>query len=150
MTHWASCKRSRATRISSACGAAVLAILGTSLPFWLWFASFENIGLNRANAFTFLVPILELGIGAALFGERLAVVQVAGVALVLGGIVLVQRGSIAIERSLSFDALTLHRRQALMPRIDAARSLPLPRNTDEPWRAADTAAPAENSSSLLP
>lgn len=50
----------------------------------------------------------------------------------------------------SFDALTLHRRHAVMQHIVTTRSLPLPGTTDEPWRATETAAPAEHSSSLLP
>lgn len=68
----------------------VLAILGTSVPFWLWFRALEQVPLNKANAFTFLVPILGLAIAAAAFGERLVWVQGVGVALVLGGIGLVQ------------------------------------------------------------
>lgn len=71
----------------------VLAVLGSSLAFWLWFAALEQVDLNRANAFTFLVPIFGLAIGAALFDERLAWIQAAGVVLVLGGIFLVQRGA---------------------------------------------------------
>lgn len=51
----------------------------------------EKVELNRANAFTFLVPIFGLAIGATLFGERLAWIQAAGVVLVLVGTVLVQR-----------------------------------------------------------
>ena len=70
---------------------AVLAVFGSSLPFWLWFAVLERIELNRANAFTFLVPIFGLAIGATLFDERLAWIQAIGIVLVLGGIVLVQR-----------------------------------------------------------
>jgi drug/metabolite transporter (DMT)-like permease len=71
----------------------ILSVLGTSLAFWLWFAALEQIDLNRANAFTFLVPIFGLAIGAALFEERLVWVQAAGAVLVLTGIVLVQRGA---------------------------------------------------------
>jgi drug/metabolite transporter (DMT)-like permease len=71
----------------------VLSVLGTSLPFWLWFVALERVELNRANAFTFLVPILGLAIGAALFDERLAWIQAVGVVLVLTGILLVQRGA---------------------------------------------------------
>jgi drug/metabolite transporter (DMT)-like permease len=69
----------------------VLAVFGSSLAFWLWFSALEQVDLNRANSFTFLVPIFGLAIGAALFEERLAWIQVAGVVLVLAGIVLVQR-----------------------------------------------------------
>lgn len=67
------------------------AVLGSSLAFWLWFEALERVDLNRANAFTFLVPIFGLMIGAAFFGERLKVVQIVGVILVLTGILLVQR-----------------------------------------------------------
>ncbi len=65
--------------------------LGSSLAFWLWFDVLERVDLNRANAFTFLVPIFGLMIGATFFGERLEVVQIVGVNLVLTGILLVQR-----------------------------------------------------------
>lgn len=68
----------------------VLSVFGTSLAFWLWFAALEQVELNRANAFTFLVPIFGLAIGATLFEERLGWVQAAGAVLVLTGIVLVQ------------------------------------------------------------
>jgi drug/metabolite transporter (DMT)-like permease len=68
-----------------------LAVIGSSLAFWLWFEALERVELNRANAFTFLVPIFGLMIGAAFFSEGLEVVQIVGVILVLTGILLVQR-----------------------------------------------------------
>jgi drug/metabolite transporter (DMT)-like permease len=71
----------------------VVSVFGTSLAFWLWFGALERTELNRANAFTFLVPIFGLTVGAAMFEERLEWVQAAGVVLVLGGIVLVQRSA---------------------------------------------------------
>jgi drug/metabolite transporter (DMT)-like permease len=69
----------------------ILSIFGTSLAFWLWFTVLQRVALNKANAFTFLVPILGLAIGAALFEERLSLAQAVGVVLVLTGVVLVQR-----------------------------------------------------------
>lgn len=48
----------------------VLSALGSSLALWLWFEALERVELNRANAFTFLVPIFGIAIGAAFFGER--------------------------------------------------------------------------------
>jgi drug/metabolite transporter (DMT)-like permease len=68
-----------------------LSVFGSSLAFWLWFEALERVELNQANAFTFLVPIFGLTIGAAFFGERLEAIQAAGVVLVLTGIWLVQR-----------------------------------------------------------
>lgn len=68
----------------------VLSILGTSLAFWLWFTALRKVELNRANAFTFLVPLFGLAIGAGFFGEQLGWIQAAGAALVVTGVVFVQ------------------------------------------------------------
>ncbi len=71
----------------------VLAVFGSSLAFWLWFVALEQVDLNRANAFAFLVPIFGLTIGATLFDEQIAWIQAVGVVLVLAGIIVVQRRS---------------------------------------------------------
>lgn len=82
-----------------------LSVFGTSLAFWLWFAALEHVELNRANAFTFLVPIFGLLIGATLFEERIGWTQGAGAALVLAGIVLVQRKARTRSRTSSTTGL---------------------------------------------
>lgn len=69
----------------------VLSLFGTSLAFWLWFTALEEVELSRANAFTFLVPVFGLAIGAAFFDERLGWTQLAGVIVIVAGIALVQR-----------------------------------------------------------
>lgn len=69
-----------------------LAVFGSSLAFWLSFEALERASLNRANAFTFLVPIFGLMVGAAFFGERLEAIKATGV-VVLTGIFLVQRSA---------------------------------------------------------
>ena len=85
----------------------VLSAPGSSLALWLWFEALERVELNRANAFTFLVPIFWIAIGAAFFGERLEAIQAAGVVLVRTGIVLVQRDAGSAAR-LQYRA-PLHR-----------------------------------------
>lgn len=75
-----------------------LSVLGSSLAFWLWFEALERVDLNRANAFTFLVPVFGLMIGATFFGERLEAIQTVGVGLVLTGILLVQRNAVSTVR----------------------------------------------------
>jgi drug/metabolite transporter (DMT)-like permease len=65
--------------------AAALALLGTALAYWLWFATLERISLNRANAFAFLTPLIGLGIGAVHFAEHLIWIQFFGVGAVLVG-----------------------------------------------------------------
>lgn len=69
----------------------VLSVLGTALPYWLWFAALKQVELSRANAFRFLTPLFGLVIGAAFFDERLGWIQIAGAALIVTGIVFVQR-----------------------------------------------------------
>ena len=81
----------------------VLAVPGTSLAFWLWFEALERVELNRANAFTFLVPLFGLAVGAAFFEERLGWIQAAGAGLVVLGIVLVHH-----------DARAGHQREAAL------------------------------------
>lgn len=66
-----------------------LALLGSALVYWLWFSVLEDVELNRAIVFSFLVPIFGLTIGALFFDERLSVVQFAGILLVIVGIAFV-------------------------------------------------------------
>jgi drug/metabolite transporter (DMT)-like permease len=75
-----------------------IAVAGTSLAFWLWFSALREIELSRANAFTFLVPIFGLGIGAIFFGEQLSWLQAGGAALVIVGIILLQLRGTAARR----------------------------------------------------
>ncbi len=68
-----------------------LSLFGTALVYWLWFSVLAKAPLNRANAFSFLVPIFGLTIGALFYGETLAWLQIVGIALVLLGVGLVTR-----------------------------------------------------------
>jgi drug/metabolite transporter (DMT)-like permease len=80
-----------------------LAVFGTSLAFWLWFSALKQVALNRANAFTFLVPIFGLSIGVMFFGERLGWPQAVGAAMVIVAIVLVQFRGMASSRPKRAD-----------------------------------------------
>ena len=71
-----------------------IAIVGTALPFAIWFSVLRTQPIAKVNAYTFLTSIFGLAIGAALFGERLTWLQAAGVALTLLGVHLVQRGAL--------------------------------------------------------
>jgi drug/metabolite transporter (DMT)-like permease len=65
-----------------------LSLLGTSLAYWLWCAVLARVELNRANAFTFLVPSFGLAIGVLWFGEQLDGPQLLGIGLTIGGVAL--------------------------------------------------------------
>ncbi|MAZ76751.1 MAG: EamA family transporter [Micavibrio sp.] len=67
----------------------VLALPGTALAYWLWFRVLGKIELNRANAFTFLVPIFGLAMGVMFFQETMNLLTAMGVILTVLGIILV-------------------------------------------------------------
>jgi len=68
-----------------------LSLLGTALVYWLWFSVLQKTPLNRANAFSFLIPIFGLTIGALFFDETLEWPQLGGIVLVILGVGLVSR-----------------------------------------------------------
>ncbi len=65
-----------------------ISLFGSSLAYWLWSMILANSKLNRANAFSFLVPVFGLAMGAAFFGERFGWIEFAGIGLTLAGIAL--------------------------------------------------------------
>ncbi|WP_422022417.1 DMT family transporter [Pyruvatibacter mobilis] len=78
-----------------------LSLFGTALVYWLWFSVLEQAPLNRANAFSFLIPIFGLTMGALFYGETLGWPQLAGVAFTILGVGLVTRHgtkSAAVDR----------------------------------------------------
>lgn len=64
-----------------------LALPGTALVYLLWFNILEKVELTRANAFTFLVPILGLMMGFLFYGERLSFLMLAGALTTISGII---------------------------------------------------------------
>jgi len=68
-----------------------LSLFGSALVYWLWFSVLEKAPLNRANAFSFLIPIFGLTMGALFYGETLGWSQLAGIALAVFGVSLVTR-----------------------------------------------------------
>lgn len=79
----------------------VLSLFGTALVYWLWFSVLEKAPLTQANAFSFLIPIFGLTMGALFYGETLGLPELVGIALTIVGVGLVtrQRTSAAIAGS---------------------------------------------------
>lgn len=68
-----------------------LSIFGTSLVYWLWISLLESVELSRANAFSFLIPVFGLALGAAFFSEQPGWPELLGAGLTVIGIDLVIR-----------------------------------------------------------
>ena len=66
-----------------------LSLLGTSFAYWLWCVVLSTVPLNRANAFSFLVPIFGLTMGMMFYGESLDWRHLLGIVLTLLGVGLV-------------------------------------------------------------
>lgn len=70
---------------------AFLSTFGTALAFWLWFEALKATSLSTANSFSFLVPVIAIGLGIWLFGEQLGVFELVGALLVLAGVWVAER-----------------------------------------------------------
>ena len=70
----------------------ILSLPGTALVYWLWCSVLEKVPLNRANAFSFLIPVFGLTIGVLFYGESLTVFQFVGVFITIVGVAFVVRG----------------------------------------------------------
>lgn len=68
----------------------VLSSLATAMMVFLWYALLQRYPLNRLNVFSFLTPGFGLLIGQAFFDETLSLLQLAGIAVILIGIAIMQ------------------------------------------------------------
>jgi len=66
-----------------------MAVFSTVLPTWLIAESIRRMGANAASLVGSLGPVFTIGLGAMILGEPVHAIQLAGAALVLGGVLLV-------------------------------------------------------------
>jgi probable blue pigment (indigoidine) exporter len=74
-------------------GLAWLGLVGAALTYVLWFRGIARLEPNMVAPLGFLSPLTAILLGWAFLDQTLTAVQMAGVALVLGGIWLGQRGA---------------------------------------------------------
>ena len=80
-------------------GLLYLAIVGTVVSFVFLFEGINQIGVTRAASFVLLIPVFGVSLAALVLGERVSVMTLAGGALVLLGLWLVQRDSGSVSAS---------------------------------------------------
>ncbi len=66
-----------------------LALPGTALAYWMWCRVLEQMELNLANAYSFLVPVFGLAMGMIFFQESISGLASVGIILTVLGIVVV-------------------------------------------------------------
>lgn len=84
----------------------VLAFLYTTLvpgvlATWVWFALVQRVGAVRAASYHFLNPFFGVAVAAAVLGEALGPADILGVAVIMAGILAVQRARAAPGRRLA-------------------------------------------------
>lgn len=71
-------------------GAAGLGIFLTVIPYLIYTEGLKHIEAGRASIIAMVEPVAAAMIGFTLFGERLSLVQWAGVLLIMGSVILIQ------------------------------------------------------------
>ena len=71
---------------ASLAGVGWLTLVGAALSYLLWFRGVERLAPSTVSALGFLSPLVAVTAGWLLLGEVLSPLQVAGAALVLGGV----------------------------------------------------------------
>lgn len=77
-----------ALELPAVAGFAFLSLVATALAFVCWFTGLARLSAGTVGIVGLLNPVTGLLLGAGLAGERLTLTQLAGVGLVLGGILL--------------------------------------------------------------
>lgn len=70
-------------------GVVGLGMLGTGGAFLIYYFIIENLGPVQASGATYIAPVVAVIIGAAV-GERITALEILALALILGGVVLIQ------------------------------------------------------------
>jgi len=63
-----------------------LALIGTAFALWLWYWLVQREDVGKLSLFFFLVPPLGLALAASIFGERISLVEGAGVAVTVAAL----------------------------------------------------------------
>jgi drug/metabolite transporter (DMT)-like permease len=71
----------------------VLGVFGTGVAYILFFGLIKSAGASRASLVTYLIPGIALFYGVVLLGEPLRAADVAGLILILSGVLLAGRAN---------------------------------------------------------
>ncbi|HTT16697.1 MAG TPA: DMT family transporter [Thermoplasmata archaeon] len=72
---------------------AALVVLSSVLGYLTYFALHHRVGPIRANAVTYLIPLVGVAVGTGVYGESVTPFEIAGFVIVLAGMTLLVRAS---------------------------------------------------------
>jgi len=76
----------------------VLGVVGTGIAFALMGTLVGRVGSTRASFITYLIPVVALVLGVAFRGDEVFVLELIGVAFVIGGAFLASRATARSSR----------------------------------------------------
>jgi len=77
-----------------------LSLFGSALVYVIWLSVLSQVALSKANAFSFLVPVFGLTIGALFYNETINTMTILGIGLAILGVGLVTQKGILDLRDL--------------------------------------------------
>ena len=77
-----------------------LSLFGSALVYVIWLSVLSEVDLSKANAFSFLVPVIGLTLGVLFYNETLTITTLAGIGLAILGVGLVTRKGVSDSRSI--------------------------------------------------
>ena len=66
-------------------------LLALAVAYMIWYTGVQRIGSARTSLYSNLTPVVAMAIGAVVLGERIGAWQIAGAALILGGLAVARR-----------------------------------------------------------
>ena len=84
--------------IGSVLAVVVLGVVGTGIAFALMGTLVGRVGSTRASFITYLIPVVALVLGVAFRGDEVFVLELIGVAFVIGGAFLASRATARSSR----------------------------------------------------
>ena len=80
---------------------AALALLSSALAYVIYFRILATAGATNISLVTFLVPVSAILLGWAFLGERLGAAQLLGMALIGGGLALIDGRLLTRRRAMA-------------------------------------------------
>lgn len=76
-----------------------LVIFGSLIGYTTFMRLLRDIGASRAGSYAFVSPVIAVALGAAVFAERITVMDVIGIIVMLSGACLAMSGAPATEHA---------------------------------------------------
>jgi drug/metabolite transporter (DMT)-like permease len=69
------------------------ALFSLNLSYWIWYTGLKKLGGSRTSVYSYLTPIVAIGVAAWWLGEPISSNQVAGAGAIFGGLVITRFAS---------------------------------------------------------